>query len=72
MNKNILRLIEETFADANRLELLEKFAELIVKDCLKICDDFAEGCMEDDKNSKEALGAKYVAYGIAKRFGVDE
>jgi hypothetical protein len=47
---------------------LEKFAELIVQECLAQVDKVDEVC-EDDA---EKLGISWVGYAIAKHFGVEK
>jgi hypothetical protein len=49
----------------------EKFAELIVKECLAQADNIREGC-EVDGEDEQALGADWVGLAIARHFGVKE
>lgn len=76
MNERLKKLAKEAgyrplrgFEFANSLEeiYLNKFAELIVRECLEQVDK-VESMLEDDK---EKLGAAWVGLGIAKHFGVE-
>jgi hypothetical protein len=49
-------------------EAIEKFAELIVKECLSQVDK-VDAILEDDK---EKTGVAWVGLAIAKHFGVEE
>jgi len=49
----------------------EKFAELIVRECLAQADNIREGCEVDGK-AEQALGADWVGLAIARHFGVEE
>jgi hypothetical protein len=49
----------------------EKFAELIVRECLDQADNIREGC-EVDGEDEQALGADWVGLAIARHFGVEE
>jgi hypothetical protein len=49
---------------------LEKFAQLIVKECLAQADNIREGC-EVDGEDEQALGADWVGLAIARHFGVE-
>lgn len=44
---------------------IEKFAELIIKECVGILDD-------EDDYGYESRGVRNAAYRIKKRFGVEE
>ena len=48
----------------------EKFAELIVKECLNQADIIRDGC-DADGEDEQALGADWVALAIARYFGVE-
>ena len=50
---------------------LEKFAELIVLECLALADNTRDGC-EQDGEDQQALGADWVGLAIARHFGVEE
>jgi hypothetical protein len=50
-------------------ETLEKFAELIINDCLACADRMADS-LEKDEAYKEALGASWAALAIARRYGL--
>ena len=49
----------------------EKFAQLIVRECLALADNIREGC-EVDGEAEQALGADWVGLAIARHFGVEE
>jgi hypothetical protein len=49
-------------------QLMEKFAELIVRECLAQVDK-VDVMLEDDK---EKTGVAWVGYAIEKHFGVEE
>lgn len=80
MNERIKELIEQatehdykTYDYFNQKELVhnkfnkEKFAELIVLECLELVDK-VESMFEDDK---EKRAAAWIGLGIAKHFGVE-
>ena len=46
-------------------EKLEKFAELIVQDCLEIVED-------EDDGSQDTLAIRWAMHRIRKHFGVEE
>ena len=48
---------------------LEKFAELIVKECLEQIDKIRDGCEADNEN-QQALGADWAGLAVARHFGV--
>jgi len=48
----------------------EKFAKLIVRECLALADNISEGC-EVDGEDEQALGADWVGLAIARHFGVE-
>ncbi len=50
---------------------VEKFAQLIVRECLALADNIREGCEVDGKYEL-ALGADWVGLAIARHFGVEE
>ena len=50
---------------------LEKFAELIVGECLTLADSIRDEC-DKDGESQQALGAAWVGIAIARHFGVEE
>ena len=49
----------------------QKFAELIVRECLALADNIREGC-EVDGEAEQAIGADWVGLAIARHFGVEE
>jgi len=49
----------------------EKFAELIVRECLSQVDKIRDG-MEADGVDEQALGADWAGLAIAQHFGVEE
>ena len=49
---------------------LEKFAQLIVKECLTQVDKMRDA-FEADGEDEQALGADWVGLAIAKHFGVE-
>ena len=53
------------------LEEVEKFAELIVRECLEQIDRIRDGC-EDDGEDQQALGADWAGLAVARHFGVEE
>ena len=56
---------------ALKMARFEKFAELIVLECLALADNTREGC-EQDGEDQQALGADWVGLAIARHFGVEE
>jgi len=52
-------------------EFLEKFAELIVRECLEQIDKIRDGC-ESDNEDLQALGADWAGLAVARHFGVEE
>ena len=50
---------------------LEKFAELIVRECMRMCD-CADVSLLEHNCPKEASGASSVKQFIAEHFGVEE
>ena len=52
-------------------EYLEKFAELIVRECLSQVDKIRDG-LEADSEDQQALGADWAGLAIARHFGVEE
>jgi hypothetical protein len=68
-----ITIVPEPFDDASRSwnETMEKFAELIVRECLDQADNIREGC-EVDGEDEQALGADWVGLAIARHFGVEE
>jgi len=51
-------------------EHIEKFAELIVKECLEQIDKIRDGC-ESDNEDQQALGADWAGLAVARHFGVE-
>lgn len=52
-------------------DFAEKFAELIVKECMRMCD-CADVSLLEHNYPKEASGASSVKQFIAEHFGVEE
>ena len=52
-------------------EFIEKFAELIVRECLSQVDKIRDG-LEADSEDQQALGADWAGLAIARHFGVEE
>jgi hypothetical protein len=50
---------------------IQKFAELIVAECLKQADIIRDDCEADDED-QQSLGAEEVGLAIARHFGVVE
>ena len=72
MNERIRELAREAGFYANPdVEKFEKFAELIVKECMEQIDKIRDGC-EDDGEDQQALGADWAGLAVARHFGVDE
>jgi hypothetical protein len=49
----------------------QKFAELIVRECLEQIDKIRDGCDEDGEH-QQALGADWAGLAVARHFGVEE
>jgi hypothetical protein len=49
----------------------EKFAELIVQECLEQIDKIRDGC-EADNEGQQALGADWAGLAVARHFGLEE
>ena len=72
------QLIGDLFAEATRRmtgssskEFSEKFAELIVRECMRMCDVAAVG-YDTHNHIKEANGCCSAKEYIAEHFGVEE
>jgi hypothetical protein len=74
MNERIKELAEQAFNEANNgsinnikipKEFVEKFAELIVRECVGMLDD-------EDDYGPYSTGVRSAAYRIKKHFGVKE
>ena len=48
----------------------EKFAELIVRECLEQIDKIRDG-LEADNEDQQALGADWAGLAVARHFGVE-
>ena len=74
MNERIRLLAEKAgiykldLSDETEYWIIEKFAELIVQDCLAQVDK-VDTMLDDDK---EKTGVAWVGLAIAKHFGVEE
>jgi hypothetical protein len=85
MNKQIQKLYDQAdkFAKENRTQNIaapgnnyfelfhEKFAELIVRECMRICEVAEWGCITHDLN-EQARGCVAAREYIAEHFGVEE
>ena len=72
MNERIKELIKQVGTDSSGIWIgvknVEKFAELIVKECLAQVDK-VDTMLDDDK---EKTGVAWVGLAIANHFGVEE
>ena len=72
MNKRIKELLDQACVPiGQRNQVLEKFAELIVQECLSQVDKIRDG-LEADSEDQQALGADWAGLAIARHFGVEE
>ena len=81
MNENIKNLWDaalEEFSKQHQFAtimlpapLREKFARLIVQECLSQVDKIRDG-LEADSEDQQALGADWAGLAIARHFGVEE
>ena len=72
MNDRIRELAREAGFYANPdVEKFEKFAELIVKECLSQVDKIRDS-LEEDNEDQQALGADWAGLAIARHFGVEQ
>ena len=75
MNERIRELIDQATFHKDRYalpdEFAEKFAELIVQECLSQVDKIRDG-LEADSEDQQALGADWAGLAIARHFGVEE
>ena len=70
MNERIRELAREAGFYANPdVEKFEKFAELIVRECAKVCDDLD---IDDWGDKSFDDGTYYCSRAIKKHFGVEE
>ena len=51
-------------------QMLDKFVELIVKECLSQVDKIRDG-LEADNEDQQALGADWAGLAISRHFGVE-
>ena len=76
MNERIKLLATEVgisvdyLTNTKQIVLIEKFAELIVKECLSQVDKIRDG-LEADSEDQQALGADWAGLAIAQHFGVE-
>jgi hypothetical protein len=80
MNERIEQLLEQARAECFRFgskpattvgyDELEKFAELIVRECLAQADALRDA-LESDGEDQQALGADWVGLAISRHFGVE-
>ena len=52
-------------------QMLDKFVELVVKECLSQVDKIRDG-LEADNEDQQALGADWAGLAIARHFGVEQ
>ena len=52
-------------------QFIERFAELIGRECLTLADSIRDDCHADG-SSEQALGAAWVGLAIARHFGFEE
>jgi len=72
MNERILELARQVWPDPNTSHVNhEKFAELIVRECLDIAKNWDDQLV-NAKLVKESNAVGIVAYRIARQFGVKE
>ena len=77
MNKRIRELMAEVgmsvdyLTNTKQIVLIEKFAELIVQECLSQVDKIRDG-LEADSEDQQALGADWAGLAIARHFGVEQ
>jgi hypothetical protein len=75
MNKRVKELMKEAGTDCSGkwmgVEHVEKFAQLIGRECLTLADSIRDEC-DKDGESQQALGAAWVGIAIARHFGVEE
>ena len=53
-----------------QVNFMDKFAELIVKECLEQIDKIRDGC-DSDNEDQQALGADWAGLAVARHFGVE-
>ena len=76
MNERIRELMAEVgmsvdyLTNTKQIVLIEKFAELIVQECLSQVDKIRDG-LEADNEDQQALGADWAGLAIAGHFGVE-
>jgi hypothetical protein len=74
MNNRILELAKQAgliqYESDGKWEEVQKFAELIVRECLKQADIIRDVCEADGKD-EQALGADWVGLAIDRHFGVE-
>ena len=78
MNDRIRKLASETDAWCDQnwaghkfydIRWEEKFAELLIRECLEEIDKIRDGC-EKDNEHEQALGADWSGLAVARHFGV--
>ena len=76
MNERIQELMAEVgmsvdyLTNTKQIVLIEKFAELIIQECLSQVDKIRDG-LEADSEDQQALGADWAGLAIARHFGVE-
>lgn len=77
MNERIEELWDKAAEDTmdnswqSQTKFMERFAELIVKECLVLSDKIRDG-FDEDGEKQQALGADWVGLAISRHFGVEE
>lgn len=74
MNERIIELLEQagvSYAVMPKDTVYEKFAELIIRECMRMCEVTEMG-FETHGCSVEASGAITVKQYIAEHFGIEE
>jgi exo-beta-1,3-glucanase (GH17 family) len=80
MNERIRQLTEQCYEHdqswtgvGQRIFNKEKFAELIVKECISVINtEAAEVPVEDEYERMWKMGTEFAVYQIEKHFGVEE
>ena len=79
MNEQLLKLAKESGISLRGFPMnpqmiypseLQKFAELIVRECLAQSDKMRDS-LEQDGENEQALGADWAGLAIARHFGVE-
>lgn len=71
MNDRIRELYYQCQDESQSTEqCYQKFAELIINDCLAQIDTVRDGC-DEDGDHQQALGADWAGLAVARHFGVE-